>query len=291
MRRVMTVVLALTATTVVPDGTAVAGPASGTVKSATGTITLKHAVAYVVRDGRNARQTRVEVLLTDVPVDGTAFAADLDPHVMAINAEPLRDRNYLLLWISPDGSVSMNATYSETMRQYLNDSAGGLKSALTTNTPAKVEGRVFSASPLKTMDGPTYTVDVTFSADVLRGPTGTPLPAAGGEPGKAFMAFVGVVGKKNWNGIKAAMSPRMLPMYDKSYNTPAENAEGAADILNARLPMTKIKVTGGSLIGETTAVLEVEGERFGSPSMSLVRMVKAGAVWQFDDSAPLGNVR
>lgn len=291
MRRLMTALLALTAMTLVSGGTAVAGPASGTVKSATGTITLRHAVAYVVRDGRNARQTRVEVLLTDVPVDATAFAADLDPHVMAINADPLRDRNYLLLWIAPDGSVSMNATYAATMTQYLNDASGGLKADLKTNTPARIEGRVFSPSPLKTMNGPTYTVDVTFSADVLRGPAGTPLPAAGGEPGKAFMAFVGVVNKKNWNGIKTAMSPRMLPMYDKSYNTPAENADGAYDILNARLPMSKIKVTGGSLIGAETAVLEVEGERFGSPSLSLVRMVKTGAIWQFDDSAPLGSVR
>lgn len=288
MRRLMMALLALTTIT---SGTALAGPASGTVKSATGTITVKHAIAYVVRDSRNARQTRVELLLTDVPVDGASFVDDLDPHVMAINAEPLRDRNYLLLWIGADGAATMNATYSATMTQYLNDASGGLKTELKTNTPGEIEGRVFSPSPLKTMNGPTYTVDVTFSADVLRPRAGTPLPAAGGDPGKAFMAFVGAVGKKNWNAIKAAMSPRQLPMYDKSYNTPKENVDSAADILNVRLPMTKIKVTGGSLIGADTAVLEVEGERFGSPSMSLVRMVKTGAVWQFDDSAPLGSVR
>lgn len=287
MRRLMTAV----AVTLTIGGPALAGPASGTVTSATGTIALKHAVAYVVRDGRNARQTRVEVLLTDVPVDGTPFIADLDPHVMAINAEALRDRNYLLLWIAADGTVSMNATFSATMTQYLNDTSGGLKAALTTNTPAKVEGRVFSPSPLKTMDGPTYTVDVTFAADVLRGPAGTPLPAAGGEPGKAFIAFVGAVTKKNWTAIKAALTPRTLLQYDKSYNTPAENAESAVDILNARLPMAKIKVTGGTLLGDAVAVLEVEGERFGSPSLSLVRMVKAGATWQFDESAPAGSVR
>ena len=56
-------------------GLAAAGPASGAVKSQTGTISPKHAIAYVVRDGRNARNMRVEVLLTDVPIDSARCAA------------------------------------------------------------------------------------------------------------------------------------------------------------------------------------------------------------------------
>lgn len=288
MRRltgVLTAALALWA------GVAMAGPASGTVKSKTGTISPKQAIAYQVRDSRNARATRIELLLTDVPVDGSTLGEDLDPHVTAINFEALRDRNYLLLWIGADGAVSMNATYSATMTQYLNDSSGGLKAELTTNTPTKIEGRVYSASPLKTMDGPTYTVDVKFSADIVRPPEGTALPAGGGDPGKAFTTFLGAVAKKNWAGIKAGLGPKGLAMFDRSYNTPAENASSTADILNARLPMAKIKVTGGRLLGDRVAVLEVEGERFGSPSMSLVRMVKTGTTWQFDESAPAGSLR
>lgn len=271
-------------------GSAAAGPASGTVKSKTGAIAPKHAIAYVVRDGRNARQTRIEVLLSEVPVDGARLAADLDPHVTAINLEPLRDGNYLLLWIDADGGVSMNATYGETMTQYLNNTAGGLQSTLATNTREKIEGRVFAAAPLKTIDGSTYSIDVTFSADVLRGPVGTPLAAGGGEPGKAFTAWLGSVTTKNWTNLKAGLSPRALPLFDKSYNTPEENATGAVDVISVWLPMDKIKVTGGSLLTETTAVLEVEGERFGSPSLSLVRMVKTGTAWQFDQSAPAGRV-
>src|ERR1051326_5463776 len=49
--------------------TAPAGPASGTVKSATGTISPKFATAFVVRDDRHPHETIVEVLLTDVAVD------------------------------------------------------------------------------------------------------------------------------------------------------------------------------------------------------------------------------
>jgi len=177
-------------TVLVCAGAASAGPASGTVKSQTGTIAPQHAIAYVVRNSRNARETRVELLLTDVPVDAARLAGELDPHVVAINFEELRDRDYLLLWIGADGAPSMNATYSKTMTQYLNDASGGLKAELTTNTPARIAGRIYSAAPLKTMDGPTYTIDVTFAAEVVAAPTGTPLPAGGGDPGKALATFL-----------------------------------------------------------------------------------------------------
>lgn len=270
---------------------AAAGPASGTVKSDTGTISPKQAIAYVVRDGRNARNTRVELLLTDVAVDAARLKGDLDPHALAINFDELRDRNYLLLWVSADGAVTMNATYSKTMTQYMNDASGGLKAELTTNTPTKIEGRVFSVAPMKTMDGPTYAIDVKFSAEVMPALTGAPLPAGGGDPGKALTSFLAAVTKKNWPGIKAGLSPKALPGYDRDYNTPAENASSAVDIFNARLPMTKAKVAGGILVSETVAVLELEGERFGSRALSLVKMVKTGAVWQFEESAPAGSLR
>ena len=267
------------------------GSASGTVKSATGTISPEYAIACVVRDSRNARITNAEVMLTEVPVDASRLRDDLDRHMTAINFDELRDRNYVLLWVGSDRSVRMNATYSKTMTQCINDSSGGLKVELTTNTPAKIEGHVFSAAPLKTMDGPTYTVDVKFSTDVLPAMTGAPLPAGGGESGKAFTAFLGAITKNDWPGIKAGLSPKALPTFEKSYNTPAENLSSAVDILNARLPIAKAKVTGGFEVSSTVVVLETEGDRFGSPSLSLVRMVKTGAVWQFQESAPLGTVR
>lgn len=283
--------LALVLTLVAAAETVHAGPASGVVKSKTGVIQPKHAIAYVVRDARNARTTHVEVLLTDVPVEAASLRGELDPHMTAINLEALRDRNYLLLWVAPDGTVSMNATYSETMTQYMNDSAGGLTSAFAANTPTRVDGRVFAKAPLKTMNGDTYSIDVTFSAEVVPAVTGAPLPAGGAEAGQALTALVRAVGKKDWNGIKAGLAPDAVPMFDKSYNTPAENAASAADLFAAWLPLEKLKVSGGMLVNPTTAVLYVEGVRFGSGWMSIVRMVKTGPAWQFAESVPGGMLR
>ena len=96
--------------TILTAGAAVAGPASGTVTSPKGTISPKQAVGYVVRDQRNARNTQIELLLTEVPVNAAGLHDQLDPHVVAINFDELRDRNYLLLWVSPAGTIGMNGT-------------------------------------------------------------------------------------------------------------------------------------------------------------------------------------
>jgi len=70
---------------------------------------------------------------------------------------------------------------------------------------------VFSAAPLKKMEGPTYTVDVKFSTDLVPAMTGAPLPAGGGDAGKAFTAFLGAITKKDWPGIKAGLSSPAVP--------------------------------------------------------------------------------
>ena len=270
---------------------AIAGPASGTVKTSTGTITVKQAIAYTVRDTKNPRAFRTEVLLSDVPVDVASLRGDLDPHARAINLDALDDRNYLLLWVYPDGAVTMNATYSKTMTQYINDASGGLKGEFATNTATKVEGRVYAPSPLKAMGKETYTIDVKFSADVLPALSGPPLPATGGEPGKALTALIAAIAKKNWSGIKAGLSPATLPSFDRDYNTPAENLSSAIDILKAWLPLDKSKVAGGMQLSDTDAVVEFEGEQFGMRQLVLVRMTKTGSAWQLRETTPAGFLR
>jgi hypothetical protein len=182
----------------------------------------------------------------------------------------------------------MNATFGKTMTQFLNDTGDGLKAEFTSRTATRLEGRVFSSAPLKTLDGSTYTVDLRFGVDVPAPPAGTALPAGGGDPGKAFTAFVAATAKKNWTAIRAASSPWALEMFDKSYNSAAENAESAGMLLKAWVSLPKMKITGGLLRGDV-AILDVEGEVFaGTMGLSRVQMVKSGEVWKFDRAARAG---
>jgi hypothetical protein len=77
-------------------------------------------------------------------------------------------------------------------------------------------------------------------------------------------------------------------MFDRDYNSPAENAQSALDLLNAWVPRQKMKIAGGELRGES-AILEVEGEIFeGQRGMSLVRMTKSGPRWLFEEATRIG---
>jgi hypothetical protein len=266
--------------------------ASGSVDvQKVGAISPKFSAAYLVRDQRNATTTQTEILLSEVTIDPAEMQGVLDPHMVAINLDALKNRNYVLLFIRADGWVGMNATFSKGMTQFLNDTIGGLKAEFTARTATRIEGHVFSPAPLKAMDGTTYTVDLRFGVDVAAAPTGTALPAGGGEPGKALTAFLAASQKKNWDAIRAGSSANALKTFDKSYNSPAENADTAADLLNAWIPMQKMTITGGQQRGNV-AVLDVEGELFpGQLGLSLVQMVKTGATWRFDGAARAGMVR
>ena len=264
---------------------------SGAFKSQPeGSITPKLAAAYVVRDQFNPRQSQIEVILSTAAVDVAKAVTELSPHMVVINDPALKDTNYVLVWISADGKVSMNATFSKTMTQFIDRASadGALRAELTTNTPDKVAGRIFTPAPIKTMSGSTYTVDVTFSAPVAKAPAGTTLSADGGEPGKALLAFFAARQKKDWSALKAMLSPAASEMFVKSYNDDKENLTDMLDTLNFWLPAKDAKITGGTLTGEV-AVLDVEGVlASGVKALTLVRLIKRPSGWLFDRATMAG---
>jgi hypothetical protein len=267
-----------------------AGTASGTVNvSKDGTIRVTQAIAYPSRATRNARVLETEVLLTDTPLTAAAALADaLEPHIVAVNDPALRDRNYVVLAVHTDGNISMNATFSKGMVQYINDTGHDLKVDWTVRNATRLEGRLYSTAPMRTMDGTTYAVDLRFAVDVPAAAAGESLPAGGGDPGQAFVALMAAAESRNWNSIKAGLSPAALKRFEEDYLTPAENAENVLDLLKAWIPTLKMKVAGGQRRGDM-AILDVEGEMFaGMGSLSLVRMRRVGNTWTFDEATRAG---
>ena len=256
-----------------------------------GTIEPTYAAAFVTRDPRDRRNRIAEVVLSEAAIDVDAAVATLQPHTHVINQDVLDDRNYVLLWVGSDGHVSMNATFSQTMTQFLDKAGDSLKATLTTNTPDRVAGRIFTEAPVTTLSGDTYTVDLTFDTAVTRVPAGTPLGAGGGEPGRALTAFLATVKKQQWPAIKAGLAPSAVAMLDKSYNSPEENASSASDLLQAWLPKDGLKVVGGEVRGDT-ADLEVEGEMFpGTNALYLARLRQVNGTWLFESAGIVGMLR
>jgi hypothetical protein len=265
--------------------------ASGAFKSQPeGSITPKVAAAYVVRDQFNPRLHQIEVVLSTTAVDVAKAVTELAPHTAVINDAALKDTNYVLLWIGADGKVSMNATFSKTMTQFVERASadGALRAELTTNTPDKVAGRIFTPAPIKTMSGSTYSVDLTFSAAVTKAAGGTALQAGGGEPGKALLGFFAARQKKDWPSLKAALSPAASERFVKSYNDDKENLADLLGTLEFWLPAKDTKITGGTITADV-AVLDVEGVMAsGIKALTLVRLVKRPSGWLFDSATMAG---
>ena len=250
----------------------------------------KYAAAFETRDQRDARKMAIEVVLSDSPIDVDAAVAELDPHTNVINQKAIFDHNYVLLWVRPDNDVSMNATYSATMTQFVEMTGDRMKAEMTTNTPDKVAGHIFSPKPLKTMNGDPYTIDLTFSTAVTRAPAGTKLPADGGEPGKAYKALQAAIAKKSWEGITANVSEKNRKSFTDADKTPKENLDSTIETLGFWLPKAVGKITGGELHGDS-AVLNVEAEMFpGMNALYLIKMVKAGPR-QLGTSDQMNNFR
>lgn len=287
-RRAAALVLA---SLVLPSTVAGAPDVSGTFSiEGGGTIAPTYAAAFERRDQRNPRQKVIEVVLSARPIDVEQASSALDPHTDVINQEALKGSDYILVWVRPNGEVSMNATFGNSMTQYIESSGERLSTQVASNGPDRVAGRLFTPTPITTLDKTTFSIDVTFSAAVARAAPGTPLPAGGGEPGKALAALGAALTTRNWTDIKAALSSDTLKAMEESYRSPEENTDYAVDVLRAWLPKQSLRVTGGEVRGDT-AVLEVEGEMFpGQKGFYLTRMVKADKAWQLDRSVPIGMI-
>jgi hypothetical protein len=251
--------------------------------------------AFRVRDQFNPRQFQTYVMLTSKSVDRETISQASDPYAVAINDDAVHDADYLAFFVSADGKISMNAHVSET--QYMDSSGtimgqkGSLIASCTTNTVERIACSVKVAKPVKSMDGPAWTLDINFDSAVHARPAGKPIAKDGGDAGKAFLALVAAAQGNDLSKIIALLTPGQAEDYQRDYNTPAENLESAKSTLGFQLPK-KPKITGGEFINNDTAQLEVEGVPYEDGKMLyLVEMHRSNGKWAFDSSRVAGMLR
>jgi hypothetical protein len=276
-------------------GVAHAGPISGKFVLDGKPVPVSEVAAFRVRDQFNPRTVETYVMLTAKPVDRATIGASLDPYAVAINDPAVRDADYIAFSVRANGEIGMNAHVGGT--QYLDTSGtmmgqrGSLIANCKENTPTRIACSVKTEKPVKSMDGPTWSVDLTFEADVLARTSGKPLAKDGEAPGKALLALRAAVGGNDLAKILALLTPEEAKSYQEDWRTPAENLVSAKDILDARLPK-KPKITGGELVANDHAVLEVEGEPYENGRMLyLVEMRLVNGHWLYEQSSVAGMLR
>jgi hypothetical protein len=276
-------------------GVAHASPISGQFVLGGKPVPVSEVAAFRVRDQFNPRTVETYVMLTVKPVDRAAIGASLDPYAMAINDPAVRDADYLAFSVRANGETSVNAHVGGT--QYLDTSGtmmgqrGSLVANCRENTPTRIACSVKTAKPVKSMDGPIWSMDLSFEADVLSRAPGKPLAKDGEAPGKALLALRAAVGGKDLAQILALLTPEEAKSYQEDWRTPAENLASAKDILDVRLPKQP-KITGGELVTNDYAVLEVEGVPYENGHMLyLVEMRRVDGRWVYEGSSVAGMLR
>jgi hypothetical protein len=272
-----------------------AGPIAGQFVLDGKVVPVSEVAAFRVRDQFNPRTLETYVMLTAKPVDRAAIGASLDPYSMAINDPAVRDADYLAFSVRANGEIGVNAHVGGV--QYLDSSGtimgqpGSLIASCRENTPARIACNVKTAKPVKAMDGPAWSMDLSFEADVLGRAPGKPLAKDGEAPGKALLALRAAVGGNDLARILALLTPEEAKSYQEDWRTPAENLASAKEMLDVRLPK-KAKITGGELVANDHAVLEVEGEPYENGHMLyLVEMRLVDGRWVYEQSSVAGMLR
>lgn len=272
-----------------------AGPVSGQFVLDGKPVPVHEVAAFRMRDQFNPRTLETYVMLTAKPVDRAAIGAALDPYAAAINDPAALDVDYIAFSVRASGETSVNAHVGGV--QYLDTSGtimgqpGSLIASCSENTPARIACRVRTAKPVKPMEGPTWSMDLSFEADVLARAPGKPLAKDGEAPGKAFLALRDAVGGGDLAKILALLTPEQAKSYQEDWRTPAENLASAKEILEVRLPK-KPRITGGELMANDHAVLEVEGVPYENGRMLyLVEMRLVDGRWLYEQSSVAGMLR
>jgi hypothetical protein len=146
------------------------------------------------------------------------------------------------------------------------------KLELSSAGPERFAGRVYHAEPQKFFKD-TFQYDFTFSAPLSdpNAPLGQALPADGGEPGKAYRAWVAA--------IHSGDPARLKPLVPADMAAQLDQPDAKKDLeMMASLTPTDVRILGGSSDG-TTAILKVEGLVDGKKVKGEVTLQKTGGFW------------
>ncbi|MCZ6727685.1 MAG: hypothetical protein O7A98_10095 [Acidobacteria bacterium] len=116
--------------------------------------------------------------------------------------------------------------------------------------------------------------DLRFSALLPEELPGELLPAGGGEPGAAYLAWTAAVKSGDLERIKALLSPDQLEGFDA---LPAEEQEENVEFLQMMAP-NEVEVLGGRLVDDI-AYLEIRATMEGEPASGEVKLEHGGGIW------------
>ncbi len=259
-----------------PAARAADGKAEGTITVNGKTTKLAHAYARAVKGFFDKTKEDVEVILSDVPLEGKA----LEDQFERIHMADAGKLHAFEITFDADGKPISTAFRDNGFRKA---SPSGLSSEDVFTKKVfdgkTVEGRYKSAKPHEFF-GDTYSFDVSFRADVFHAPkavapTAAETAAAQKSPQVAvYAAYLKAVQKEDLGALKKLFTAAQARHLD---DPDAKKMVGMVKMMSA----TDVKVLKVVETGDK-ADLTVTGKQDGNAVNGTVHMAKEGGAWKVD---------
>lgn len=248
-----------------------AHPASGYFRIGDSRLEVHHALAVIEDKGDDPAQRQTYLYLSAQPLDAARVAAAFDADDAVRELDP--DGGYIRVCIDASGG-DCGLFYSP--EGFNTGGYGELK--LAQNDGKRIAGRYVLDTPEEFFDKD-YQFELSFDTAVTPAP-GTALPAGGGEPGRAYNAYLDALAKGDLPVL------RTMAGDEGRWRYPEDDATAAKESLKSARDGQPLKadITRGRLNGND-AVLWVSGvDRDDIRRAGRVQMRKDAQGWVFVES-------
>jgi len=243
---------------------------------------LGHATTCTPRyDALGFGKAEIVLLFSDQALDSDAVRAGVDCDAHAFEqAVAAGDGVLLSLGFAPGLELSRVSVYGVGFALG-SDPCEGCKATLS-YAGNRVEGSVATTQPLDLNDSP-IAFEVAFELDRPGAPPGgTALPAGGGDPGKALLAYVKAYQEGDYDTLERVLPPGKAEDQWGFYEAGAERKDAISR--DAELEPKSTKVLEGRLLGDyALLIVEVPSLWSSDPQKALVGLSRVDGAWRVDD--------
>ena len=255
-------------------GLALAG-GSGTLYQEGKQIALPSAYAYRGPDPFDKAKTITTVVFADKPIDAAAANAAADRGEAVSDQMRQKDATRVELNLEDDGSVQ-NVNINAPGSSGSQSGSGWYTLKLVKNDAKRVEGTFRSNDEADKKEGRFF--DLKFALDIAGPPDlGAALPADGGDPGKAYLAYLAALKKGDIDALAKTMTN------ERSAELIAHRNDADFKMMFAFIQSSALqnpKFVKGNSKGDS-ATLELSGkDGDGNNATSIATMQKEGGTWR-----------
>lgn len=241
----------------------------------------KHAYAFVHEERQGPASTYL--FLTTAPLDARKIADAFDPGSEVTQQTGGKPGGYVRVCITAEGTeCGLYFSHDQPSASFNLSGSGEFK--LDKRSASEIAGRWAMTTP-EDFFGKQYDFDLPFTAKITVATPGTPLGADGGEPGRAYAAWLVAVAKGDLPTLRRMLGESgrwQLPEDDET-----RSKEGLKDLRDGKPVSAKIL---SAVQRGDRAVLRVEGvDRDDIKRAGRVLMVREGGAWRVD-TQDLGSV-